>query len=183
MNISTDTRIPFPRSLVYATYRDKLVEIVPYLTNVRSLEIKSRYQEGEILHSIYEWHGGGEIPHLARAILSENMLSWTEHDRWNETDFTVAWKIETHAFTEAVFCSGKNHFLEDGQTTVIESRGRLVIDPKHIKGFPHFLVGQVSHLVEDVLGQKIQPNLLQMSEGVRLYLEKEENRQKGEETI
>jgi hypothetical protein len=172
MILSVDIRIPFPRSLVYATYRDKLVELVAYIPNVRSLQVKSRREEEGKVYSVIEWHGGGEIPKAARAILSEKMLSWTEYNTWNETDFTLDWQIETHAFTEAVYCAGNNRFLEEGSGTLIESRGKLTINPQQIKGFPPFLIGQVARIVEDFLGKKIEPNLLQMSEGVRHYLEK-----------
>jgi hypothetical protein len=171
MIVSVDIRIPFPRSLVYAIYRDKLVELVPYLPNVRSIRVKSRREEKGKVYSINEWHGGGEIPKAARAILSEKMLFWTEYNTWNETDFTMDWQIKTHAFTEAVHCAGKNCFIEEGNGTLIESRGKLMIDPHEIKGFPPFLIGQVSHIIEDFLGKKIEPNLLQMSEGVRHYLD------------
>jgi hypothetical protein len=173
MNISTNTRIPFPRSLVYATYRDKLIELIPYMPNVRSIKVKSRRQEDGQVVSVNEWHGGGDIPIAARAIISEDMLSWDEYNTWNESEFTLLWRIETHAFTEAVNCTGKNRFIEDGKTTVIESRGELMIDPKKLKGVPHFLSGQIARVVEDFLGSKIQPNLLQMSDGVRRYLERE----------
>jgi hypothetical protein len=171
MIISLDTRIPFPRPLVYATYRDKLVELIPYLPNVRSLEVKSRCELGGEIHCVNEWHGGGEIPSAVRAILSEKMLSWTEYNVWNETDFSLKWKIETHALTKAVLCTGENQFIEDGQITVIKNRGTLIIDPKKIEGFPGFMTGQIARIVEDFLGQKIKPNLLQMGEGVRHYLE------------
>jgi hypothetical protein len=173
MIVSIDTRIPFPRPLVYATYRDKLVELIPYLPNVRSLEVKSRREVGGEVHCVNEWHGGGEIPLAVRAVLSEKMLSWTEYNIWNETDFTLAWKIETHAFTKAVLCEGQNHFIEEGKTTLIKSQGKLIIDPQKIEGVPKFLSGRVAHIVENFLGQKIQPNLLQMSEGVRHYLERQ----------
>ena len=175
MIISVDTRLPFPRSLVYATYRDKLVEVVPYLSNVRSLKVKSRYQERDTVYSIYEWHGGGEIPQLARAILSEKMLCWTEYDTWNETEFTLAWRIETHAFTEAVSCLGKNRFLEDDNRTLIKSSGQLTIDSTKIEGFPKFMSKKVAQIVEDFLSKKIQPNLLEMSKGVQHYLENNPN--------
>lgn len=170
MLISTDTLIPFPRSLVYTTYRDHLIALIPYLPNVRTIEIKSRREESGRLHSVNEWHGGGEIPMAARAILSDNMLSWTEYNTWNEADFTLEWHIQTHAFTEAVRCVGKNRFYEHGNTTRIESRGELVIDPHQIKGIPSFLTGGVAHVVEEFLSSKIQPNLLQMGEGVSHYL-------------
>jgi hypothetical protein len=33
------------------------------------------------------------------------------------------------------------------------------------------LAGQIARIVEEFLGSKIQPNLLQMGEGVRKYLQ------------
>ncbi|AUB44754.1 hypothetical protein COO91_10997 (plasmid) [Nostoc flagelliforme CCNUN1] len=171
MLICANSQIPFPRSLVYATYRDKLVELVPYMPNVRDIEVKSRSEVGSNIYTVNEWRGGSEIPAAARVLLSEDMLSWTEYNTWNQADLTVEWRIETHAFTEAVKCSGKNRFLQDGNSTVIESRGELVIDPKQIKGVPFFLRSKIAHLVEDLLGKNIQPNLVAMSAGVRQYLE------------
>jgi hypothetical protein len=173
MIISAHTYIPFPRFLVYATYRDKLVELVPYMPNVRSIRVKSRHEQGEKVYSVNEWHGGGEIPQAARAILSEKMLSWTEYNTWNEAECTLDWRIETHAFTEAVSCAGKNCFIEEGNGTRIESRGQLSIDPRKIEGFPKFLTGMVAGMVEDFLSKKIEPNLLHMSEGVCHYLKRE----------
>ncbi|ARV59436.1 hypothetical protein BZZ01_13090 [Nostocales cyanobacterium HT-58-2] len=175
MIICADTYIPFPRPLVYATYRDKLVELVPYLPNIRQIEIKSRLEEGNIIHFVNEWHGGGEIPVIARAVLSETMLSWTDIVSWNESEYTAQWHIKTHAFTEAVHCAGVNRFVEDDGGTRVESRGELVIDTKQIKGVPQRLAGAVAHTVEDFLSKKIEPNLLQISESVRLYLEQSQN--------
>ena len=176
MIVSADTHIPFPRSLVYATYRDKLVELVPYLPNVRRIEVKSRREEGSLIHFVNEWHGGGEIPVVARAVLSEAMLSWTDLATWNESEFTTEWHIKTHAFTEAVHCAGVHRFKEADDGTLIETRGELVIDTKQLKGVPQLLAGTVGRTVEDFLSKKIAPNLLQVSEGVRHYLEQRQKR-------
>lgn len=170
MIISLDTRIPFPRSLVYSTYRDKLIELLPYMPNVRHIEIKSHRQENGRIYCINEWRGGGEIPAVARAVISEDMLSWTEHNIWDEAEFTLEWRIKTHAYTEAVNCGGKNRFLEEGDSTVIENRGKLLIDREKLEGIPPFLRGSVASIVEDFLGKKVGPNLVQMGEGVREYL-------------
>ena len=171
MIISANIYIPFPRPLVYTTYRDKLIELVPYLPNVRQIEVKSCREEDGLTHFVNEWHGGGEIPVLARAILSEAMLSWTDYATWNNFDFTTEWQIKTHVFTEAAHCVGKNCFLESGSGTQVVCRGQLTIDPKQITGVPQFLAGRVGQTVEDFLISRVEPNLLQISEGVRQYLE------------
>src|SRR5579883_2326273 len=174
MIISADTYVPFPRPLVYTVYRDKLLEVVPYLPNVRQIEIKSRLEEDKRVHFVNEWHGGGDIPAIVRTVLSEAILSWTDFATWDESNFTTVWRIKTHAFTEAVHCVGKNTFLEKNGVTLIESRGELIIDTKQIKNVPQLLVGSVGRSVEDFLGKKIEPNLQQVAEGVRLYLEQKQ---------
>ena len=171
MIISADTHIPFPRRVVYATYRDRLRELVSYLPDVQSIEVKSRVEENGLIHFVNEWHGGGEIPVVARAIISEAMLSWTDFATWNESEFTTMWRIKTHAFTEAVYCAGKNRFIEKNGGTLIESRGELTIDTTQLKNVPQLLVGPVARTVEDFLSKKIEPNLQQVGKGVRLYLE------------
>ncbi len=172
MLINADVTIPFPSSLVYLTYRDKLVELVPYLPNVRSVEVKSRREENQQVHCVNLWHGGGRIPLALRTLLGDGMLSWTEYNTWDESQYTVEWRIETHVFTEAVFCGGKNCFLEKNGTTIIETRGELRIDPKKIEGFPESLKGKIAGMVENFLGKKIVPNLLQMGQEVHNYLER-----------
>ena len=170
MLITAELRIPFPRFLVYTTYRDRLVELVPYMPNARSVEVKSRRSENERIYCVNFWRGGGRIPLALRAALGEAMLSWTEYDIWDESNFTLEWRIETHAFTKAVLCAGKNRFLEDNGTTTIETRGELRIAPEQLEGFPQSLKGKIASIVENFLGKKIVPNLIQMSSGVHNYL-------------
>lgn len=167
MIIKSSVYLPFPRLLVYITYRDKLVELVPYLPNVCRIEVKLRREEGGLIYFMNEWHGGGEIPVVARAVLSQAMLSWTDLATWNESEFTTEWHIKTHAFTEAVHCAGVHRFKEAENDTLIETRGKLAIDTKQLKGVPQLLAGTVGRTVEDFLSKKIVPNLLQVSEGIR----------------
>jgi hypothetical protein len=172
MLLSVDARLPFKRSLVYPAYRDNLIDLVPYMPSVQQIKFISSKKEETRLHLVYEWYGGAKIPKIARTFLSEDLLVWTEEQAWNESDFTIEWRIKTHFFTEAVYCSGKNSFLEDGNGTLIESRGELRIDPEQIKGPPRLLTAAIARVVEDSIAKQIAPNFLQMSEGVRQYLEK-----------
>jgi hypothetical protein len=172
MLLSADSTIAFPRELVFRTYRDKLVELVEFMPNIRRIEVRSREETGSITRFVNEWQAGGDIPAAARVVLSESMLSWTDHASWDERDFTCAWRIETHSFREAVSCSGKNRFIEQGGETRLEIRGELSIDVSRIKGVPKFLGKSVSKTVTEFLIKKVTPNLFEASAGLRRYLEK-----------
>lgn len=171
MEIRCDAIIPFPRPLVYATYRDKLTDLLPYLPNIRDIEVKERKEQDGEVHLVNIWHGGGEIPSIARAFVSESMLSWTDLATWHEKDFTTDWKVEPHSFREAVTSQGTNRYTENDGKTRLEIRGDLSIDGKKIKGVPRLLAGKVSRAVEEFMVKLVGQNLLDVSKGVTRYLE------------
>ncbi len=172
MDIRADARIPFPREIVFAAYRDEIVDLLPYLPNVRSIEIKSRKDDGNVVEFVNEWRGGGDIPAAIRAVLSEAVLAWTDYATWRADAMCCDWRTETHAFTDAVTCKGSNRFVADGDgKTLLEIRGSLEIDAKKIRGVPSFFAGKVGRAVEEFLVGKIQSNLVETAKGLAKYLE------------
>jgi hypothetical protein len=172
MELRADAHIPFPRDLVFAAFRDDIVKMLPYFPDVRGIELKSRKDAGDVSELVRVWHGGGEIPVAARAVLNEAMLSWTDYATWDAGKLRCDWRIETHALSEAVLCKGVNLFLEEGPgKTLLEIRGTMEIDAKKIRGVPGFLAGKVGRTVEGFLGGKIQPNLVETAKGLTRYLE------------
>jgi hypothetical protein len=173
MELRADAHIPFPRPVVFAAYRDKLLDMLPYLPNVRGIEVRKREDQGKVVKLLNFWKGGGDIPAAARAFVSESMLSWVDDATWDETDWTCSWIIQPQAFTEAITCRGKNSFLEEdgGAKTKLEIRGELSVDAKKVKGVPGLLAGRVSKAIEDLLLSKIKPNLISTADGLTKYLE------------
>ncbi len=181
MDLRADSRLPFPRDRVFSTYRDDILQLVPYLSNVRSIEIKSRKDNGPVVEMVNEWYGGGEIPAAVRAVISESMLSWTDYAIWNATSMECEWRIETRAFTEAVHCAGRNAFVDDGAGgTTLQVRGTLDIDPKKLRGVPGFLAGKIARGVESFLVERIQSNLVDTAKGLSAYLQKRTANYRGD---
>jgi hypothetical protein len=171
MEISVDTRIPFPVPVVFSAYRDDLTKLLAYLPNVRSIEVTSRKDSGATAEFVNEWRGGGDIPAAVRAVLSEAILSWTDYATWNADELACDWRIATHAFTEAVQCGGRNRFVDDGAGgTRLEVRGSLTIDAKKIKGVPSLLASTVGRAAEGFLVNTIQSNLAETAQGLTKYL-------------
>lgn len=172
MLIKASLYLPFPRPLVYATYRDKLLEMVPQMHNVKGATLKSRQEQNGIVLQAFEWHGKSDIPGMFKAFLSEDLLTWTDSATWNEAEYITDWQIQPHAFREAVIWNGRDRYLEEGEGTRVETQGQLVIDPHQLKGVPSFLSGQVSHVAQDILAKQAEPNFMEMGKCVKAYLEK-----------
>ncbi|MSP58886.1 MAG: hypothetical protein EXR72_00840 [Myxococcales bacterium] len=170
MKLNVDSFLPFPREVVFRTCRDRLVELVPFLPNIRGIEEKSRRDDGLVAHIVNVWQGGGDIPKVARAVLSEKMLTWTDNATWDEGAWVCAWRMEAHSFKEAVHAQGRNEFrVADGGCT-LAVLGDLEIDGKKLP-IPRFLAGTIAPAVEKFLGAMIRPNLTETAKGVARFLE------------
>lgn len=172
MDIKADARVPFPIDRVFSTYRDRIVELVPRLPNIRSIEVRSRVErDGEIdLES--DWLGGGDIPKAVRGLLSESMLRWTDYATWSSVESTVIWRTDVHAFSGAVASAGKNQFVAEGSCTRIEIRGSLTIDPAKIPA-PRILARTVAETATKIIVGVVSTNLLEVARGVSELLASE----------
>ncbi len=173
MKIETTADIAFPRDLVFATYRDKLPELVPYLANVREITVTSRVDEGQIVKFVNLWKGGGEIPAVVRKFLSAELLQWDDLATWNAADFTCQWQTIVPSFKDAVDARGHNTFVErtPGVTT-LTIKGELKVDAAKVKGVPRILAGTVGPAIEAFLVAAIKPNLVAVAKGVEKFLKK-----------
>ena len=173
MKIETTAEIAFPRNIVFATYRDHLVELVPYLANVREITITSRVEAGDLVKFVNLWKGGGEIPAVVRKFLSAELLQWDDLATWNASDFTCDWQTIVPSFKDAVDARGHNTFIErrPGVTTLTIS-GNLKVDAAKVKGVPRILAGTVGPAIEAFLVATIKPNLVAVARGVEKFLKK-----------
>jgi hypothetical protein len=171
MDLTADARIPFPRKVVFAAYRDDMARLLPYLPNVRAIEVESRKENGPIVEIVNKWRGGGEIPSAVRVVLSEQMLAWVDYARWDEDALACEWRTETPALSQSLKSGGRNVFLDDGSgKTWLQVRGSLDIDARKIPGVPGFFAGSVGRLAEAFLIEKVQANLLETARAMAKYL-------------
>jgi hypothetical protein len=175
MDIKTDVTLPFPRDRVFATYRDRLTELLPFLPNIRGLVIKKREDRGGgEVYLVNEWQGGGEIPSVARSFLSESMLAWTDHATWKEKDGLCDWRTDVHAFPGALLSSGYNRFVDlPGGQTRIEFRGSLTCDASKVPGVPKLLARSINGTIEKLFVGKIGENLVSVGQGIGKLLAQE----------
>lgn len=173
MDIRTDVTIPYPRELVFVTYRDRLEELLAYLPNIRGMKtLKREDREGGEVHCVNEWMGGGEIPSVARSFLKESMLGWTDHATWKQASLVCVWRTDVHAFPGALLSSGTHSFVESGGGTRIEFRGTLTCDASKVPGVPRLLARSINGTIEKIFVGKIEENLAGVGQGIGKLLAK-----------
>ncbi len=171
MKLETTADIAFPKDRVFAAYRDHLVDLVPYLENVRAITITSRVDEGHLAKFVNRWKGGGEIPAVVRKIISADLLEWDDLATWNALDFTCQWQTVVPAFKDAVDARGHNTFTEHRPgITTLRISGELKVDAARVKGVPRILAGTVGPAIEAFLVATIKPNLVAVAKGVEKFL-------------
>ncbi|MBK8257490.1 MAG: hypothetical protein IPK82_33080 [Polyangiaceae bacterium] len=170
MDIVADALIPFARPVVFATYRDHLPDLVRYLPNIRDIRVVSRVDRENEVELVNEWKGGGDIPAVARSVLSESMLTWTDYATWFLGEYRVAWRTDVHAFRGAVKSSGQNRYVEVPQGTRLEIRGTFTCDASKVKGVPSLLAKTVGQTIEKMLVTQIAKNAVEIARGVEQML-------------
>jgi hypothetical protein len=169
MELKAETRVSFPRELVFRTYRDNLPDTVPFLPNVESIKVEERKEEDGHVKLLNIWSAKTDIPSVAKKFVKPEMLMWIDKADWHEAEWVCHWVIETHAFPGLVECTGSTSFVEDGQDTLIQVNGSLILhlEKAHV---PRLLAGTVQPLIEKVVIGALKPNLLSTGEGVEKYL-------------
>jgi hypothetical protein len=174
MQIHVDVELPFERPRVFEAYRDRLLELVPYLPNIREIRIVSRVDRAAAneVDFVNEWLGGGDIPKVVRGIVDESMISWTDIATWHGDEFAVTWRTEVKAFSGAVTSSGKNRYvaLPSGATR-LELRGDLTVDGAKVP-VPRLLQRSVAQTAEKIIVGQVQTNLVSIAKGVEKLLSK-----------
>ena len=174
MKLEADARIAFPREVVFSAYRDRLAELVPYLPNVRSIEVQERTDsvggvEGRT-NMVNIWSANADIPKLLQGVVPPDAVKWTDRAEWDQSLWTCKWQIEPAVFTRNVRCGGLNTYREENGQTLLEIRGHLEVDPTGIPGVPRLLAGKVAPMVESFIVNLIKPNLVSVADGLGQFL-------------
>lgn len=140
MEIKAEVTLPYPRELVFVTYRDRIGELIDHMPNLRSIrETDRKVRPDGTIELVNDWVAGGDIPAVARSFINESMLKWTDYATWRPSSFTVDWRTDVHAFPGAIKSQGTNRYLLAPGGMKLEIRGQLTCDPTKVPGIPRLL--------------------------------------------
>lgn len=173
MEFTVEERVKFPRELVYKTLRDKLPELVPYIPNVKKIEVMKKQKTKRGVYLENKWYADYEIPKLVQKIIKIEHLTWMDYANWFDDEYACEWRLEPVFFKDYVDASGRNEFFEDKGETIIRLNGKLIVDTSKHPLVPRFLASRVNKEVEKMALFAIKPNLKRLVQGLREFLKKE----------
>lgn len=164
--------VAYDRALTYKTFRDHMVELVPFLPNVASITVESREEPDETTVKVVNlWKAEGEeIPKLAQAFIKPEMLQWHDYASWHEETWSCDWNMEVGFLRDAISCKGTTRYTDRGGKTEVAIDGELKVDATKIPGVPRIMAGKVGDIVEKFVVKMITPNLTEVNRGVERYL-------------
>ena len=171
MKIHSESRISHPRPLVYATYRDRLPEVAPFMNDINPITVVSREQTSGGARLLNRWQASTEIPKIVQRFVTPDMLCWDDHAEWHDDAFACDWTLTIPAFPEQVRCSGRNRFIDEGGHTRVILSGELHVDAARIPGVPRMLARTVAPQVEKFIVRLITPNLEKVNHSLGAFLD------------
>lgn len=171
MQIHSEARIAHPRDRVFAAYRDQLCDLVPYLPDIKDIVVHDRKEEGSKVTLHNEWVADTEIPRAIRAIVRPEHLRWDDYAEWDEDAYSCAWHLKTRAFTDALTCSGRNLFYDDGGSTRVVLTGELSLDLRRVRGVPRIGARTMGTMLEKFVVAMITPNLQRVNSALQPFLD------------
>ncbi len=170
--IDITDKVTFDRDTVYETFRDNLVELLPYLPTVKNIE-RTDYErvDENSVKIVNIWYAADEdIPSLAQRFISQEMLQWKDTAHWDDEEFSVKWDMEVGFLSDAISCGGKTTYKKVGDQTEVHILGDLKVDAKKIPGVPRLIAGKVGGAIEKFVVKMITPNMKEANRGVEKYL-------------
>jgi len=172
MKFQLTDEIAHPLEDVFATLRDRLEELVPYLSNVDQIEVRERTEDGEVVTLENWWTGtSDDVPRVLRSFVKPDMLVWIDRARWDHDALRCDWQITLNALPEAVTAKGYNLYTEEDGETVIKMHGEFIVHPEKVPGVPTFVAKKAAPTLERFVVGLLEPNLRESNRAVGQFLD------------
>jgi 4-hydroxybenzoate polyprenyltransferase len=112
MDLRATASIPFPSAMVFAAFRDDVGELGKYLPGVRSIEVLSRTERGNLVDTAVAWRMGANVPAFVRSLVVKYAFEWTDYATWDADAQCVEW----HNDGGPIRCTARDAFVSRGHS-------------------------------------------------------------------
>ncbi len=174
MQKHVEITVGHPREIVFRTLRDNLVDIVPFMPNIKSVKVIDKdtsEQADGIIHFVNEWYGDASVPTIVKPFISSDKTHWTDYASWNEQEWTCEWRSKTAFLTDSIHASGVTTYKAiDANKTQVELDIDLGVDLSRIPG-SKLIAKRAAPTIEKFVVSLMEPNLKSTFASLEQYLD------------
>jgi hypothetical protein len=172
MYVETKDIIQAPLESVFSLVRDRLPEVVPYLPNIKKIDVIKKQEDATKEHTMItnHWFANIEIPSVAKGFIKEDLFSWKDEAVWHNKDFFVEYTLISFWASDIYTAKGKNYFKAlDKGFTELRVTCEVTIHPDKVPGIPSFLVKKVLPTLGPMIENVLRPNLSGLGKGLNQF--------------
>lgn len=176
MRFQRSSTVSHPAALVLDVMMNRLAEVVPFMPNIESIELKSREDLGDDrVRIVRYWQGTSDaLPAALRPFVPREALGWTDTAVWVPAAYKVDWTFST-SLSRFYDCAGTNYFephpKEPETATRIRITGNLDVFADQLPAVPSFLGSRLKPQIEKFVVDLLSPNLTETAVGLQAYLD------------
>lgn len=159
-----------PLNEVYNLVKNDLDKLVPYLPNIKKIEVKEKSVDGHYTHIVNYWYADTEIPSMVQKFIKPEIFSWKDSATWDDENFKVDYSLESFLANDLFDANGTNTFTAIGEDkTQLTLRCEVKIYPDKVPGVPRLLARTVTPVIESLIEKILAPNLTSLGKGLNDY--------------
>jgi hypothetical protein len=165
--------VKHPLDQVWATIRDRLPELVPYMEDMEKItQLKREELPDGIVRLDNLWQANPKLPFLPAAYLKPDMFAWVDRAEWRPQSHECHWRIESRFLPESLECWGLARYEPaiGGRGTRVTFEGQLGLSTVSIPGMA-FIDGSFLRGFESIVGSLIPKNMRKLTEAVGYFLD------------
>ncbi len=143
-----------PAPEVFAIVRDRLVDLVPMVDDVRAIEVLERDELGNgDVRLVNLWTAAQRVPEAIARPLGADEIVWTDRNVWTSGEMTCRWTIEPGLFTEHIRCEGVTTYepAMGGRGCRVTLEGTFDLAPTALARFSGAIRRPATSLVESMV--------------------------------
>lgn len=169
MEIKANTKVPYPRDVVYGAMRDQMPRLAEFLPNIDTISVESREDSDTGTVLVNKWRAAkSEIPMVARKFVKPEQMFWLDYATWVDADWRCSWRLEMGFMKERVQCSGTTTYVEVDGGTELQIDGDLQVQLKGL--IPRLLIGKAKPAIEGFVTRMLRPNFQKTADALTDYL-------------
>ena len=156
-----------PSSEVFEIVRDRLVDLVPMVDDIKTIEMLERHDLGDgIIEFANRWTAAQRVPDTVARVVETDEIAWIDHNLWSASEMTCRWTIEPCILTEHIHCAGMttSEPAMGGRGCRVTLEGTFDLAPAALARFSGALRRPATSLIESMVSTIIPRGTRKLAE-------------------